>query len=190
MIALIIGYGSIGAKHGQILRKIKKIKSIFILTNQKIPREFKKCNSLKEIKKINPDYIILSSETKKHYKQLKFINKNLKDKIILVEKPIFEKHYKFHKPRNKIFVGYNLRFHPIIQKIKKIVNKKKIYSINSYCVSNLINWRKNKQYFNSSSAKKKDGGGVTLDLSHEFDFITWIFGKMKLIGYNKKKFPI
>ncbi len=187
MIVLVVGYGSIGKKHCKILNQIKKIKKIFVLTKQKIPNYLYRCNNLSSIKKINPDYIIISSQTKKHYENLRYLNNILSNKIILVEKPLFEKYHKFKKLKNKVFVGYNLRFHPVIDKIKKIIKNKKIYSINSFCLSNLKKWRKGRVYSQSSSAKKSEGGGVILDLSHEFDFISWIFGKMNLIKSINKK---
>ncbi len=47
-----------------------------------------------------------------------------------------------------------------------------------YCKSFLPNWRKN-NYTKTYSAKKSLGGGVLLDLSHEFDYLKWIFGNFK-----------
>lgn len=187
MIALVIGYGSIGKKHCKILQEIKKINKIFILTKQKISKDFYLCENFSSIKKINPDYIIISSNTNKHYSTLKYLNNNLKNKIILVEKPLFEKYYDFPKLNNKVFIDYNLRLHPVIAKIKKLVKKRKIFSVNSLCLSDLRNWRKGRKYNKTSSAKKSDGGGVILDLSHEFDFISWIFGQMSLIKSIDKK---
>ncbi len=177
MRVLIIGYGSIGKKHAEILSQINRVKEIFILTKQTFPKKFYKCKTYKDIIKIDPDYIIVSSVTTNHYKDLKFINENLKNKVIVVEKPLFEKNYIFKNKRNFIYVGYNLRFHPVLKKIKSIVSNRKIYSINAECFSNLINWRKDRDYKKTSSAKKSSGGGVILDLSHEFDYISWIFEK-------------
>ena len=87
---LIIGFGSIGRRHAKILKKNPNIKKIFVLTNQNCT-SYVKIKSLREINKINPDYIIISSETSKHFKQLSYLEKNFKNKIILVEKPLFEK---------------------------------------------------------------------------------------------------
>ncbi len=187
MIVLVIGYGSIGKKHCEILHNVKKVKKIFVLTKQKITNNLYQCKSLSSIKKINPDYIVISSQTKKHYSTLLYLNKILSNKIILVEKPLFEKYYKFEKLNNKVFVGFNLRFHPVIIKTKKLVRNKKVFSINSFCLSNLKKWRKGRIYSQTSSAKKSDGGGVVLDLSHEFDFLGWIFGKMFVIKSVNKK---
>ena len=51
-----------------------------------------------------------------------------------------------------------------------------VYSFNCESGSFLPNWRK-KNYQYSVSAQKKLGGGALLELSHELDYINWIFGK-------------
>lgn len=183
---LIIGFGSIGRRHAKILKKNPNIKNVFVLTNQNCP-SYIKIKSLKEINKINPDYIIISSETSKHFTQLNYIEKNFKNKIILVEKPLFEKNKKLTLKNNKVFVGYNMRFNPIIKKIRKIILNRKIWSVNVFCGSYLPNWRKNIDYSKSSSAIKKKGGGVLLDLSHELDYLRWIFGDFKIKYVINKK---
>ena len=151
---VIIGFGSIGRRHAKILKKNPNIKDVFVLTNQNCP-SYIKIKSLKEINKINPDYIIISSETSKHFTQLNYIEKNFKNKIVLVEKPVFEKNRKLTLKNNKVFVGYNMRFNPIIKKIRKIILNRKIWSVNVFCGSYLPNWRKNIDYSKSSSAIKK-----------------------------------
>ena len=60
--------------------------------------------------------------------------------------------------------------------------KKEIFSINVTCHSYLPDWRK-KNYRDSVSAKKKLGGGVLLELSHELDYINWIFNKIKILFF-------
>ena len=55
------------------------------------------------------------------------------------------------------------------------------------CGSFLPNWRKNILYNKSYSSDKSRGGGVLLDLSHEFDYIKWILGPIikKYFSYKK-----
>ena len=43
MKALIIGYGSIGKKHAEILYRNKKIKKIYVFSKQPIPKKFNTC---------------------------------------------------------------------------------------------------------------------------------------------------
>ena len=176
--AVIIGYGSIGKKHADILNKLKLFNEIYIVTNQKVVSNFKKINSLNNLKNIDPDYFLICSETNKHYRQLKYIVNNFKKKIIFIEKPLYEKNYKLKLNNNKIFIGYNFRFHPILQYLKNFIKNKKVLSATVLCGSFLPNWRKNISYNKSYSSDKSRGGGVLLDLSHEFDYTKWILGPM------------
>ena len=88
---LLIGFGSIGQKHYKILKDLINIKNIKILTSQKIKNVL---INFEDIKLYNPDIIIIASTTDKHFQHLKYVNSILKNKIILVEKPLF------HKPLN------------------------------------------------------------------------------------------
>jgi predicted dehydrogenase len=175
---LIFGYGSIGIKHNKFLKKLYPKKEIFIYSKRKI-KVRNHIKTLKDILLIKPNYVFVCSNTKNHFKDLMFFEKNFKNINILVEKPLFEMIYNYKFKNNKIFVGYNLRFDPIIQFIKKKIKNKKIWTANIICGSYLPDWRKNIKYYKSYSAKKNQGGGVVLDLSHEFDYATWLFGKLK-----------
>lgn len=184
---LILGFGSIGRRHAFLLRKKFKIQNIFIYTKQKI-NKYKSINSFKDLKTINPNYIIIASPTKFHFNQLKYVEKTFSKINILVEKPLFDRNKTLQIRKNKVFVGYNLRFHPIIKYIKKNLKKKKIIDIKIFSNSFLPNWRKNINYKKSSSAKKNLGGGVTLDLSHEIDLARWLFGEISPKYVLKGKF--
>ena len=176
---LIIGFGSIGEKHAMILKKFFNFYNIFILTKRKTKKYFT-IRKLNDIKKFDFDYIIISSNTSKHFTHIKYIEKNFNNKKILVEKPLFNKFQKIKIKKNKVFVGYNLRFHPLIQYLKTNLERSKIFNIKVICNSYLPDWRKNINFKKSSSSNKSKGGGVILDLSHEIDYIRWIFGKISL----------
>ena len=184
---LIIGYGSIGKRHAYILSKKNKfLKNIFVLTKQNC-RPFNKVKSFKKIKQIDPDYIVISSPTSQHYKELSHLEKEFSKKLILVEKPLFSKNENLNIKKNKVFVGYNMRFNPLIQFIKNKIKNKKIWSINIFCGSYLPHWRKGRNYKFTSSAKKELGGGVLLDLSHELDYTQWLLGNIQLDNVINKK---
>ena len=46
----------------------------------------------------------------KYVNKIKFIEKNFKNKSVLIEKPLFSKPTKINLKNNKYYVGYNLRF--------------------------------------------------------------------------------
>jgi len=181
----IVGYGSIGQKHHKIFKEHFKDIEINVISNHLKKKKFI-FNNIEDIKIINPDYIIISTITKNHYSDLKYIDSNLSKKIILVEKPLFMNNQKYKSKKNLIFVGYNLRFHPVIKLIKDLIKNKKIIETNIYAGSFLPSWRNN-NYINSYSADKKLGGGVKLDLSHELDYCLFLLGEYKINFYINKK---
>lgn len=176
MKVLIVGFGSIGKRHFEILNKLDEIKEIHIVTKQ----EPKDVISFKELNKITNltfyDYFIISSETVKHYEQLKYICSRVDNKRILVEKPLYNKTHDEINSTNKIFTAYNLRFHPILQKLSDMLKNEEVYYVNIICGQYLPTWRPTQDYRRSYSASLKQGGGVLRDLSHELDYATWIFG--------------
>lgn len=182
--ALILGTGSISKKHEKALLKIGY--DVFFYTKRSIVKK-NIIKSKKDFINLNPDIFVVASKTSDHFKQLSFIEKNFKNKTILIEKPLFHKYFKKTKVVNKVFVGYNLRFHPIIKFLKKKL-KTSFFFIDVSCQSFLPEWRSNINYQNSYSANQRFGGGVLLDLSHEIDFIEYIFGKINKVyfSFNKK----
>ncbi len=185
---LIIGYGSSGRRFANIAKKKFSGIEIFILSQQKKIR-FNTIKKISDIKSVNPNFIIICSPTKLHFDQLKKINSLFRNRRILIEKPLFDKFKKINKINNKVFVGFNLRTLKIIKFVKSFIrkNKNKIYDVYFLNHSYLPNWRKNIDYQKSSSAKKKFGGGVILDCSHEIDLVRWMIGDVKIINVLKSK---
>ena len=150
-IGLIIGYGSIGKKHAEILKKRKDVLNIYILTDQNLNTNGK-IKKISNMTNINPDYIVIANSTSLHLNTVKLIEKNFEDKIVLVEKPLFQKYERINVRRNSFFVGYNLRLHPIIKKLKELIKNEEINFVDIRCESYLPIWRKNISYIKSSSA--------------------------------------
>ena len=175
--ALVIGYGSIGKRHADILNLMDTIGKVAVLSSQDyLPYET--ITSLEEIPKLNPNYIVVASNTTLHHEQLVFLEKNLQGKKILVEKPLFDVFDDLKIENNQVFVGYNLRFHPLMQLIKKKIADRNLWNIQVFCGSYLPDWRPGRDYRKTSSAKQGTGGGVLLDLSHELDYLQWILGPL------------
>ena len=64
-----------------------------------------------------------------------------------------------------------------------------MFYIRAECYSYLPNWRRQK-YTKVYSSSKKLGGGVANDLSHEIDFLSWIFGDIKKFLNKNLKYQI
>jgi CMP-N,N'-diacetyllegionaminic acid synthase len=184
---LLIGFGSIGRRHFDVLKSFPEVSEIRIVTKQELVTE-KTYASLAEVPKINDyNYYLIASETNKHFEQLNWLNTQVKGKKIFCEKPLFEKAYPIKGINNEVFIGYVLRFHPLLQKIKSLVKGHTVLNINVACGSYLPNWRANVDYKDSYSAKKEQGGGVLLDLSHELDYTNWIVGELiNIKGFQTK----
>jgi len=187
MNILIIGYGSIGKRHEEVLTSINKNFNIHIVTKQDIKDKVTYKN-LQDIKDVSVyDYFIIASETYKHFEQLKFLNSRVRNKIIFCEKPLFERYKAFESINNSIVVGYVLRFHPLLLKLRELLKNDIIIMASIKCGQYLPDWRKDVDYRDSYSAKKEEGGGVLLDLSHEIDYCQWLFGKaVEIKSYQVK----
>lgn len=172
--ALIIGYGSAGKNHSNILTQLSLQTCIFSRRKLKQHEFFP---SLKEaISQLNPDYVVVANETSEHLQTLKELE-TCKANKIFVEKPLFHKvTFNFKTKSKNIFVGYNLRFHPLLLKLKKVIAGKKVISLEINVGSFLPDWRKTQNYKKNYSTILKKGGGVLRDLSHEIDYLLWIFG--------------
>jgi len=180
MRVLLIGYGSIGKMHYEVLKGLEPVKEVDVLTSRNLDGKIV-YRSYEEIGELQSyDYFVIATETTRHYKLLKYLDENVSDKIILCEKPLFEKNINFVPVNNRVYVGYNLRFHPYLNIFKKELANLKTYSANIYCGSYLPDWRE-RDYREVYSAHKDKGGGVLLDLSHELDYINWLFGEMKIL---------
>lgn len=195
---LIIGFGSIGKKHFLNLKKIDNSFEIYFLCrkNQKINFEDAKfIHSLEKIELINPNFAIICNPSSMHIETAIFLaNKKIN---FLIEKPLSnsldrleELNQIIKKNKIKAMVGYNLRFNRCLLKLKEIVASKSfgnILAIKIEVGQFLPLWRKNIDYRNYVSSQKRLGGGALLELSHEVDYMRWIFGEPISIVSNMQK---
>jgi predicted dehydrogenase len=179
MNCLVIGFGSIGARHANILKRMGH--NVSIVSKRKIP-DFACTKTLKDVLTNQAfEYTVISNETYKHFESYIELRDHGYSGKILIEKPVFNKFHSLSTNlTNNVYVAYNLRFHPIIQKIRTHLHEKKIYSIQVYVGQYLPDWRPNTEYSTCYSASKNKGGGVLRDLSHELDYLTWLCG-----GWNR-----
>lgn len=78
----------------------------------------------------------------------------------------------------EVYTAYNMRYLPCFWQIRQFV-RDHLHSMRIVEISMghyLPEWRPYKDYRLSYSTRRSEGGGVDLDLSHEIDYMVWLFG--------------
>lgn len=179
MQATIIGYGSIGERHARILHQLGAHITIVSKRNDTKYDTFATIRNALQL--APPAYVVIANKTADHHSTLTQLDELHYKGKILIEKPLFHKPYSIKKDYSHVFVGYNLRFHPVLLKLKSELANKKIVSAVIYAGQYLPSWRPNTDYRTSYSANKDEGGGVLRDLSHELDYMLWLFGQWQSV---------
>ena len=145
MKVLVIGYGSIGARHARILTELGGKTAVLSGRSIDFPLLFSSLD--RAIDTHQPDYVVVASQTSSHHSDIvKLINSGFTGNV-LVEKPLFKTHHELPKNNFKsLNVAYNLRFHPVIQKVRSLLVGEKIISFNAYVGQYLPNWRPGTDY--------------------------------------------
>lgn len=194
MKILICGLGSIGKRHANNLLYLKKKDLIFFrernfdLNDQKLKKK-KSFKSLTKALNENPDVAFICNTTSKHINTA--IKCAKKGCHLFIEKPLSNNLKKLkilesiiNKKKIKVMIGYNMRFHPLMIKIKKMLKNKElgsVYNIQTEWSEYLPDWHPWENYKYTYAAQKKMGGGCNLTLSHELDSMYWLFGKIKKV---------
>lgn len=183
MKVLIIGYGSIAKKHVEALRRINTKWEFFALRHSTTSEKPDGINNIYEWNEIPKDlsFVIISNPTSEHYKTI--LKTSELGVPIFIEKPPIAKLSDtdqvlkvIHENNCIAYCAFNLRFHPVIEWLKKNINPSDVIELTAYCGSYLPDWRPNTDYRKTYSANNELGGGVHLDLIHELDYIKWILG--------------
>jgi predicted dehydrogenase len=77
-------------------------------------------------------------------------------------------------------IGYNLRFSESLVAFRDLVRGGQFGRVERFsaeAAQYLPDWRPGKDYRDTVSARADLGGGVLLELSHELDYLRWIFGE-------------
>lgn len=190
---LFFGLGSIGKKHAKILNKYHNNVNLYATRTNKGQEKhtlpIKEFYDIDESFKIEPDICFITNPTSLHIlTALECVKRN---SAIFLEKPISNTYHMVDKlsdmvhKRNLIaYVAYNMRFYPIIEYLKQFIlsNEEIPIYFRVICSSYLPSWRPNQNYKKSYSSNKKMGGGVIFDVSHEIDYINWLFGDIHHIN--------
>jgi predicted dehydrogenase len=191
---LIVGFGSIGQKHLRIIRQSLPSAEIAILRHQapkEVPVLANHCfGNLEDACMFRPELTVIANPAPFHVETI--IGLANTDCHFLVEKPISD-HMSSDLaevkamigPDRIILVGYNLRYLPSLIDFRDRIHQGKIgriLSVRCEIGQYLPSWRPGSDYRNGVSARKSLGGGVLLELSHELDYLQWIFGKVRWVN--------
>lgn len=209
MNILILGLGSIGQRHLRNLRKIDKKINFYAVRkkfftphldnkNKVIKGDIKKKYNimyLKNLDQINKDQFsidaaFICTPSKFHIEEAIWLAKN--NINIFVEKPLGDSFRNLDKLKKllrkksnlKHMMGYQLKFNPIILKLKDLLSKKiigDIYYVNIHHGEHINDFHPYENYKHSYAAKKSLGGGVVLTQIHEIDYMLYLFDNYKVI---------
>ena len=190
---LIVGLGSAGKRHLQLAREHFPNAEIKVLRHRAqsvIPQFSEGCfSTIEEAIQFAPQIAVIANPSTFHVhiaKEMAQAGVNL-----LIEKPlssslegvvdlieICEMH------NSALMIGYNLRFSPSLQRFRDLLGEGitgELLSVRSEVGQYLPSWRPGSDYRQGVSAKKELGGGALLELSHEIDYLRWIFGEVEWI---------
>lgn len=181
---LIIGMGSIGKKHFKVFQSfaddVRSVSAHGGGTYQTLE------DALTDFA---PKICVIANDTARHFETLKKLLTTEHPLRILVEKPLFDSTYSLNIPECKeVFVGYNLRFLPLLERLKEELASRQLVSADICCASYLPDWRPDSDYRKTSSAFLNRGGGVLTDLSHELDYVRWTLGNIEPVSILKGRF--
>ena len=190
---LIVGLGSIGLRHLRLVRQLLPNAEIQILRHQKtsvIPEFSDSCvSTIAEALKFSPQVAVIANPATFHLKTAHSLAKA--GVHLLIEKPLsnsvdgISELIKTCKVGNTtLATGYDLRFLPSLQYFRETIGSRiigEVLSVRCEVGQYLPTWRPSSDYRQGVSAKKTLGGGVLLELSHEIDYLRWIFGDVEWV---------
>lgn len=194
MRALIIGSGSIGQRHMRNLRTIDPRVQFVLLRRNALPLDAwpdaQVVDELEAALVLSPDLAVLATPSALHFDVLPAL---IAARIpTYVEKPMVTQQSEVDVIRAGLathddvphVAGFNLRLLPSLARAAQLVADGGVGQIIRASFSAgqwLPDWRKGQDHRQGYSASRANGGGVLLDLCHEFDAARLLLGEMELL---------
>ncbi len=180
-----VGIGSIAKRHIHNLREIGTERNIEL----EIDAYRRSAEEVDGVDHVFTDYIevpdeydaiFITNPTSLHLETLLQFQQN--GHHFFIEKPVVSVDQIGEAKKIKLkkdavyYVACPLRYNAVIQYIKKNILPEDVVSVRSISSSYLPDWRPGQDYRITYSAHKDLGGGVDIDLVHEWDYLTYLFG--------------
>lgn len=185
MKVCFFGLGSIGRRHFRNLRALAAQKGIPLEVHALRTSEARSPDEPDRVvhdpSDLDDDYdfLVISNPTACHHPTLAA---HLgRGRGAFIEKPLFHRSDLGlsslpWKKEGTYHVACPLRYHPLVRALASgALGDEKILSLRLLCSSYLPDWRPG-DYRRSYSARGELGGGVGLDLIHEWDYLAFLFG--------------
>ncbi len=187
---LIVGIGSIGKRHLRLARELVSNADIRVLRHQvtsEVPEFSNGCFfSIEEAIAFAPQIAVIASPAPFHIPTAQALAEV--GVHLLIEKSlsvslngVMQLLETCQKQGTILLTGYNLRFLPSLQRFRDLLSEGvigKVLSVRCEIGQYLPSWRPDNDYRQGVSARRELGGGALLELSHELDYMRWIFGEV------------
>ena len=188
---LIVGHGSAGKRHLRLARQFHPNANIRVLRHREcdlVPEFADGCFfDLQSALHFAPEIAIVANPASFHMGAA--IPLAECGAHLLIEKPLADSIADIprlielcERKKRVLMTGYNLRFLPSLIRFRDLVHGGeligRVVSIRCEIGQYLPNWRPESDYRTGVSARKALGGGALLELSHEIDYLRWIFGEV------------
>lgn len=190
---LIVGLGSIGKRHLRLAREQFPNADIRVLRHQAKNEVHEYSNgsfsSIEESIAFSPQIAVIASPATFHIATAQALAEA--GVHLLIEKPlsaslsgVTQLLETCERQGVVLLTGYNLRFLPSLQHYRDLLGENvigKILSVRCEIGQYLPSWRPDSDYRQGVSAQRELGGGALLELSHELDYLRWIFGEVEWV---------
>lgn len=190
---LVIGCGSIGQRHIRNLLSLQAGDILAVDLDEhrldQVPRQgnVKTFERLADVWAEHPDVAFITTPTSLHLPlALEAAHHSCR---LFIEKPLshnmdgVDELLDAVKSKKLVtLVGCNMRFHPGLTQIRKLLNERAIGHVVAARVEMgqyLPDYHPSEDYRQSYSARQELGGGIILDAIHELDYLRWLLGEVE-----------
>jgi predicted dehydrogenase len=185
--ALIVGLGSVGRRHARNWAALG-LGEVWVCRQANLPQpealgvEARQFHALAAALAEKPDAVLITNPTSLHVQTARcalgvgahvLVEKPIGHDLQLVAEMLAE------ASGRVLMVGYNLRFHPGLQRLRELLRRGAIgrpLTARAEMGEYLPGWHPWEDYRQSYSGRRELGGGPVLTFSHELDSVCWLLG--------------